>query len=732
MATSRERALLNQQEVLARFGEFALTSDDLDEILSEACRLVGEALGTDLAKVMELQEDGETLRVRAGIGWKPGIVGTMEVRASPDSSEGYALRTGEPLISPDRRRETRFRYVPFIEEAGVEALVNVIIIGAKGRPPYGLLQVDSRHPRDFNEDDSRFLQSYANLIAAAVNRLRIIDALRANEARLRESHERQEAALETGLIGFFEWDVERDVVTGDARLAGFYGIDRAALARGVGHADLVGLIEPSDRAAVQESVTRATASGGDYVKTFRVGWDDPVRWLLVHGHCLARADGRGTRYAGTAIDVTATKAAESALRRANEELEARVAERTRALSDANAKLLAEAEERERIEEELRQSQKMEAVGQLTGGLAHDFNNLLAGIIGSLELMRVRIGQGQVDGLDRYIDIGLEAAARAAALTHRLLAFSRRQTLDPRPTDVARLVVGMEELIRRTAGPATTIEVVRAPDLPTVLVDPNQLENALLNLCLNARDAMPEGGRITVRLAGEALDAGAARALDLEPGHHLVLSVTDTGAGMPPDVLARAFDPFFTTKPLGQGTGLGLSMIYGFARQSGGQARIVSAPGAGTTVSLYLPRHDAEAARLAAEAVPARGGAAHRATVLVVDDEPAIRMLVTDVLADLGLDALEAADGASALAIVRGDRGIDLLVSDVGLPGGMNGRQLADAARTLRPELKVLFITGYAETAAADRAALAPGMSVMTKPFGLGALATRIREMLDAG
>ncbi|MER2269819.1 PAS domain S-box protein [Methylobacterium oxalidis] len=382
------------------------------------------------------------------------------------------------------------------------------------------------------------------------------------------------------------------------------------------------------------------------------------------------------------------------------------------------------------EDALRQAQKMEAVGQLTGGLAHDFNNLLAGISGSLELMQTRMSQGRLSDLDRYMNAAQGAAKRAAALTHRLLAFSRRQTLDPKPTDVNRLVAGMEEMIRRTVGPSINIEVVGASGLWPAFIDPPQLENALLNLCINARDAMPEGGRITIETANNWLDDRAAHEHDLPPGQFLSLCVTDTGTGMTPDVIARAFDPFFTTKPTGQGTGLGLSMIYGFARQSGGQVRIYSEVGQGTTMCLYLPRHygsvDAEGALLAHSAVLR---AEQDATVLVVDDEPTVRMLVTDVLEELGYTAIEAADSGAGLRVLQSNVRIDLLVTDVGLPGGMNGRQMADAGRLARPGLKVLFITGYAENAAVGNGLLEPGMQVLTKPFAIDALASRIRNLI---
>ena len=418
--------------------------------------------------------------------------------------------------------------------------------------------------------------------------------------------------------------------------------------------------------------------------------------------------------------------------RAASELEALVAARTHQLKEANAELRNQIAERERAEASLRQAHKMEAIGQLTGGLAHDFNNMLAGISGSLELIKARVAQGKVESIDRYITAAQGAAKRAAALTHRLLAFSRRQTLEPRPTSVNRLITGMEDMIRRSVGPSIHIEVVGAAGLWTTLVDPNQLENALLNLCINARDAMPDGGRLTIETANKWLDERAARERDLVPGQYISLCVTDTGTGMPPDVAARAFDPFFTTKPLGEGTGLGLSMIYGFARQSGGQICIYSEVGKGTTMCLYLPKHDdnpdSEDVLTFAQTAEASG---HGEVVMVIDDEPTIRMLVAEVLAEAGYSAIEASDGPAGLRILQSNARIDLLITDVGLPGGMNGRQVADAARSLRPELKVLFITGFAENAVMGNGQLAKGMHVITKPFEMDRLARTIREMINS-
>jgi PAS domain S-box-containing protein len=383
------------------------------------------------------------------------------------------------------------------------------------------------------------------------------------------------------------------------------------------------------------------------------------------------------------------------------------------------------------QEALRQAQKMEAVGQLTGGLAHDFNNLLAGISGSLEMIETRISQGRLEGLDRYISTAQGASRRAAALTQRLLAFSRRQTLDPKPVDANQLIAGMEDLIRRSVGPNVEVAVAAESGLWRTRMDASQLENSLLNLCLNARDAMaPDGGRITIETANRSLDEHAAKALELPAGPYIALCVTDTGAGMSPDIVSRAFDPFFTTKPLGEGTGLGLSMIYGFARQSGGQVRIDSKVGNGATVSLYLPRYAGADEDVDDPPALQRGDHGEGETVLVIDDEPTVRMLIVELLEDIGYAVIQAGDGPSGLRILESDARIDLLITDVGLPGGLNGRQVADAARSLRPGLKVLFVTGYAENAAVGNGRLDAGMQVITKPFAIAALGAKVRNLLD--
>ncbi|WP_024692715.1 PAS domain-containing sensor histidine kinase [Pseudomonas syringae] len=421
---------------------------------------------------------------------------------------------------------------------------------------------------------------------------------------------------------------------------------------------------------------------------------------------------------GSSIDVTARKKAEEAVRELNQTLEQRIEQAVF--------------EREQIEDALRHSQKMDAVGQLTGGIAHDFNNLLAGISGSLELITKRLAQGRVGDVDRYVSVAQGAVRRAASLTHRLLAFSRRQTLSPRVTDVNGLIHDMEELIARTVGPEIDIKVVAQNDLWPALIDHAQLESSLLNLCLNARDAMPNGGRIIIETANASLEECTDPDHGIPAGEHLSIRVTDTGIGMSPDIAAKAFEPFFTTKAIGAGTGLGLSMVYGFVRQSGGQIRVESIEGQGTSVVMHLPRHTAENAPRPVEPEVIEEPPHHTGeTVLIVDDEPSVRMLVAEVISGLGYNCLEAADAQSGLQILQSDTRIDLLISDIGLPGGMNGREMADAAGDCRPGLPTLFITGYAKTSVLDDCHLRPCTQVLTKPFGLDALAGRVTGLIGA-
>ncbi|WP_149086698.1 hybrid sensor histidine kinase/response regulator [Pseudomonas prosekii] len=458
--------------------------------------------------------------------------------------------------------------------------------------------------------------------------------------------------------------------------------------------------------------------------------DGSIRSALMNYLPRHGADGAVNGFYIFVIDESERKVTEEALRNLNETLEERVGARTQQLAEANQRLQNEMVERERAEDALRHAQKMEAVGQLTGGIAHDFNNMLTGIIGSLDLMQRYIADGRAAEVGRFMEAAVSSANRAAALTHRLLAFSRRQSLDRKPLNANELIESLEDLLTRTKGDHIELHLKLAADVWPVSTDVSQLENALLNLVINARDAMPDGGRLLIETANVYLDGSDLLSLEsVKAGDYLMIAVSDNGTGMSPSVLAKAFDPFFTTKPIGQGTGLGLSMIYGFAQQSGGHASLDSVPDQGTCVRLYLPRLHLGTPQ---DVLLADSGAAPSAiegeTVVLVEDDPAVRMLVLNLLNELGYHAHEAEDARAALPLLESDLRVDLLVTDVGLPG-MNGRQLAEIARQHRPDLKVLFMTGYAEKAAERQGFLDEGMDMVAKPFSIEVLANKIRTMI---
>jgi signal transduction histidine kinase/DNA-binding response OmpR family regulator len=446
-------------------------------------------------------------------------------------------------------------------------------------------------------------------------------------------------------------------------------------------------------------------------------------------------------YQSAQDEIERRRKTEAALQRSEQSLEQKVRERTAELADSNAQLVKQIAEREeaqkelvRAQEQLAQAQKMEGIGQLTGGVAHDFNNLLTVILGNLETaQRASSSNPNPDRLARALEHATLGAQRAASLTQRLLAFSRRSPLDPKPIEASRLVSGMSELLRRTLGEQIVVETVLAGGLWRVHADPNQLEIGILNLAVNARDAMPDGGRLTIETANAFLDeAYAATQSEVVPGQYVVISISDTGIGMDRETMARAFEPFFTTKDIGHGTGLGLSQVYGFAKQSGGHIKLYSEPGNGTTVKLYLPRllssNESDVLPVTPTQAP---GSVSGETILVVEDDPDVRANTTGILRELNYKVLEAPLGSIALHLIETHPEIDLLFSDVGLPGGMDGKQLADAAHKIRPGLRVLFTTGYARNAIVHGGRLDPGVQLLPKPFTYAAVATKLAEILGS-
>ncbi|MEF7613359.1 GAF domain-containing protein [Aquincola sp. MAHUQ-54] len=605
---------------------------------------------------------------------------------------------GEGILrSPDITQDPRYGHNPPLAgmpegHLPVRSYMAVPVVARSG-DVLGCLLFGHPEPGIFAERAERLCAGLAAQAAIAIDNARLFQATQRDnetlEARVEErTRERDQV-----------WALTEDLLA-IADPQGHLQRVSASWTRQLGHPHarlllqpLAALIHPDDAQALHEALARMRADGQPVRIDNRIG-TAAGDWRVI-AWTLSQEPGTG-RFVAAGRDVTAERERQSQLQEA--------------------------------QEALRQSQKMEVVGQLTGGIAHDFNNLLQGITGSLDLIKRRVQQGRTGELDRFVAGAMASAQRAAALTHRLLAFARRQPLDPRPVEANPLVASMEDLLRRTLGESVTLELALSQGLWLTLCDPNQLESAILNLCINARDAMPGGGRLTVETVNTSLDASyAARIRDIEPGQYVCISVTDSGTGMPPDVAARAFEPFFTTKPIGQGTGLGLSMIYGFARQSEGHVKLYSEVGRGTTVKLYLPRWHGDAVP-ADEPAPSADDprSVSGRVVLVVEDEAVVRALVVDVLQELGYSVLEAADGNAGLAVLLGTQPIDLLITDVGLPG-LNGRQMADAAREHRPGLKVLFMTGYAETAAVANGFLEPGMHMITKPFSMEAMAARLRE-----
>ncbi|MFT0180330.1 MULTISPECIES: hybrid sensor histidine kinase/response regulator [Pseudomonas] len=531
-----------------------------------------------------------------------------------------------------------------------------------------------------------------------------------SRTHLKLADERFRAALLASEAGIFDWYIDEHSFYCDSALQQLFGLPDVLTSEPVER--FLDHVHVADLGIVRTALAECV-HGKDFVVEFRLKRDAGRQWLLSKGKVFRDAAGNPSYVTGTCADITARKQAEKALSDLNETLEARVA--------------AEVAERSRVEDTLHQAQKMEAVGQLTGGIAHDFNNLLTGVIGSLELMQRRRRSGDETNDERYITAAVTSAQRAAALTQRLLAFSRRQTLDLKPLEVNPLVASLEDLLHRTTREDITVTTHLAAGLALVRMDANQLESAVINLAINARDAMPDGGTITITTAAVHLTPEEGAAMDLAEGDYVTLTVADTGVGMTPEVLAKVFEPFYTTKPIGQGTGLGLSMVYGYMRQANGGVRILSQPGKGTQVQLYMPCLGGELDILPSEesrSAPLGVGE----VVLVVEDEAVVRSLIVEVLGELGYQTLEAGNAQEAMPFLENPQRIDLMISDVGLPG-MNGRQLADLAQANRPELKVLLATGYAEGSNVE-GYLAPNMEIITKPFAIDALANKISEMLN--
>jgi len=715
----QERRITEQrQSVLMELGDLLRGQPDSVTIVTAAVRALGTTLQVTRAAFLSIDPGGQYATVERY--WSDGALGDYSERMCfADYGDFiYDLQHDELVVVEDVLHDPRTAaQAASLRLRRIQSLV-CVPLQEQGVLSAALILLQDR-PRQWAEEDISFIREVADRAWTADERMRAESALRASEEQFRTlADNMSQFAWMADPAGRIYWYNKRWYDYTGTTLEAM----RALGWRSVHH--------PDHHERVSASMKRAVAIGSIWEETFPLrGKSGQYRWFLARAVPIRDDFGQVTRWFGTNTDITAQVTAEEALRELNDNLERRVAERTRELAEINHLLHLEMGERERAEDTLRHAQKMEAIGQLTGGLAHDFNNMLTGVLGALDLIQRRVANGQVNDLGRYVDAAASSATRAAALTHRLLAFARRQSLDPQPVNVNLLVESMEDMLRRTMAEHIEFDT-RLQESPWLAyTDAHQLENALLNLVINARDAMSEGGKLIIQTG--SVQVNTSQPDGPEPGEYVTLSVADNGSGMPPEVVAKAFDPFFTTKPIGQGTGLGLSMVYGFVKQTGGHVRIDSTPGQGTLITLFLPRNRAQAAHIeepSSKPVAVSGAEADE-TVLVVEDEAAVRMLVVEVLQELGYQVIEAVDGNSALPHLTSARRIDLLVSDIGLPG-INGRQLAEIARQHRPDLHVLFITGYAPNAQVRGEFLGPGMDMLAKPFSIDMLGAKVRQLIE--
>jgi len=694
-----------QDIFLADLSERLRDLSDPREVTRVAAEMLGRHLGVGRTGFAHFDDAFEhaTVPVEWTDGQMKAIASRLRINAFGEPVLD-ALRRGEILRITDALDDPR------LSEPGIAQTFAAIGLRAgltvplfRGGQFVGVLFAHTAEPRRWEEREEALMQAVAARTWDAARRATA-------EQNLRDSEENFRLLAEALPNQVWVTAPDHRILWVNEQAYAYMGVAPGELQR----EDWTRLVHPDDQAASMAAWTQALATGTVYETEYRLlRHDGTWRWHIARALPSRGPDGSVIRWIGANTDIEVQRRALADLAALNATLEERVEARTRELRQT--------------EEALRQAQKMEAIGQLTGGIAHDFNNLLTGIIGALDLIRRRIATGRTGDLDRFMDAASSSALSAAALTHRLLAFARRQSLDTKPVDVAALIDGMADLLRRTLGEQVCLHIEAAPGCWHAMTDPNQLESAILNLAINARDAMPNGGILRIGTENLSLSDPQAGGRDqLDPGDYVSVIVSDTGVGMPAEVMEKVFEPFFTTKPAGQGTGLGLSMVYGFARQSGGRVSIASTPGQGTCVTLTLPR----AAPAPGETAPAAGqpplGAGE--TVMVVEDVPAVRMLIIDVLHDLGYRTIEAANAAEALLMIDSGRPIDLLVSDVGLPG-IGGRQLADQARARRPGLRVLFVTGYAEHATIRSGFLDDGMALITKPFAVETLAAKISDMM---
>nr|WP_291687538.1 ATP-binding protein [Bradyrhizobium sp.] len=702
---SSETALATEElprESLPGAGRRILLADDNADMRDYVRRLL-EAHGY----VVEAVEDGEAALASAR-QWPPDLVLTDVMMPKLD---GFGVLRGI-------RADAKLAGIPVLmlsARAGEEAKVEALDAAADDylAKPFAARELLAR--------------VNSNIQMARVRR----DAARAvmqSEQRYVMSQERLTLALSTGRVAIYDWDVESDRLSIQGPLGEVFGVTLEDVANGLPLSSIVDGIHPDDREVVMALIARTVETEEPFEAEYRVRGGANPRAVLSRGHVYTGSSGQ-KMFSGALIDITEEKAAEQALQRELEYRRLAEAKLQAINSTLEQRVETEVAERIKAEEALRQAQKMEAIGQLTGGVAHDFNNLLTVIMGGLDIIR-RSKPEDHARIKRATDMALQGTQRAASLTGRLLAFSRRQPLEPKPLELTALVREMTELLHRTLGERIELEAVMASRLWPVEVDLNQLESAILNLAVNARDAMPDGGKLTIEAANTALDESySARDTEVIPGQYVMLSVSDSGSGMSKETLDHAFEPFYTTKEVGRGTGLGLSMVYGFVKQSGGHVTLYSEQGQGTTVKLYFPRYKGKLSAVEIEERPSTPTASHEEVVLVVEDNDDVRSYSVTILRELGYKVLEAADAEKALQILEGTDRVDLLFTDVVLPG-KNGRVLADSAKRLRPALRVLFTTGYSRNAIVHQGRLDADVHLISKPFTFDQLAARVRDIID--
>jgi PAS domain S-box-containing protein len=688
-------------EILHRTGVRVAAELDLDTlvqtIVDAGVELCGAQMGALFYNAINAEGRGELVYVLSGAERSafarfgmPRITSML----APTFLGERIVRSGDVLQDLRYGQNTPHKGMP-VGHLPVRSYLAVPVISRSGEVLGGLF-FGHAEPDVFSARSERLMTGLAAHAAVGIDNARLFQTAQRLSVTLEQQVEARTAERDR------LWSLSEDLLVladYEGRLlrispswSRVLGYDEANLLR----LSYIELLHPDDLADADQHVPAMRASGKPISFEHRMlAADGDWRWIAWR----LSPDPDGVHIYGVGRDITERK--------------------------ARAKALAETEDR------LRQAQKMETVGQLTGGVAHDFNNLLQIVTGNLDIL-LRNLPDDAPRLRRSAEGAMTGARRAATLTQRLLAFSRRQPLDPKPIEINRLVTAMSELLHRTLGETIEIETVLAGGLWRAEADPNQLENALLNLAVNARDAMPDGGKLTIETANTHLDqAYAAHNLEVATGQYVVIAVSDTGAGMSAETVTRAFEPFFTTKEVGKGTGLGLSMVYGFVKQSGGNVKVYSEVGHGTTVKIYLPRLVGQAVETAqAQPLPQAPGA-HGETILVCEDDEGVRAYSIEVLRELGYRVLEAADGAAALSVLEGAEPIDLLFTDVVLPGGMTGAVLAARAGALRPGLRVLFTTGYARNAIVHHGRLDAGVELITKPFAYADLAARVRDLLDA-